>query len=406
MGRHITIGTAHTSPRLAYVAHVIFERILAAEVAWTDLDGPADLYYGGTPSPDRLTIPANGQLFETGLPTDFPTDQFTAELPDFRRVDALAWAFFHLVEARAYGEELAPSLPAGEDPALIEDLAFALSDELGWDRPVKAFDYEVTIDVDHPWKHQHKPFAVRWGGMLKALLGGRGAEVQERWRAVMGGQDPYDIDELIREMCPADQTRLFFLVDGQAPQDSHYDLRMPAYAQRVAEFQAAGFSCGLHPSFLTYNQPQLLAEEKKLLESVVGEVIHSRQHYLRYALPGTFRSLLDLGIRYEYSTALNQHPGARTRIMRPYPWFDLERNVQTELEIVPAQVMDRTLQQYLGLSPEAAWPVVRRWIDRVRSVNGKFVVILHNETFSESGEWQGWRSLITQLLAELERDEG
>lgn len=402
MDRTVRIATPHESPRLHYVCQVIFELILEGHYQLVGPDEAADLSYGSKTPAAPFALVSDGQLFAQGIPNSLPATHFSSVLPHWQSDDVLSWAFFQLVQADAYlASEQSPEL-SGPEEALVEDLAFVLGDLLGWPRPNARFDFEITIDVDRPWKHRYKPLAVRWGGMLKDLLKGNGAGFRERWRAVVGKQDPFDIDDLILELCPRERTTFFFLVDGDQPQDSRYDLRMPAYRQRVQAISKAGFRCGLHPSYGTDERPAYMASQYALLQAVIGPLTHSRQHYLKYRLPENFRHLYELGIRFEYSTARNARPGAATRILRPYPWFDLEKDVVTDLTLVPAVVMDRTLQQYLGLSPDQAWPRLQAWIARVRRVNGTFVVILHNETFSESGEWIGWRPLIKNMIAELE----
>jgi hypothetical protein len=263
------------------------------------------------------------------------------------------------------------------------------------------FEYEITIDVDHPWKYKHKPILVQLGGMLKALM--RGGDFRERWNTLLGTPDPFDVLPVVRSMCPADKTRVFFLVGGSHANDSRFDLGMKPYRQLVKIWQQAGYELGVHPSYESCLDPGKTRAEKESLEAVVGPVEISRQHYLRYRLPDTFQALASLGIRREYSLCLSSKPGAATGVALPYRWFDLVRNRETGMTMVPAMVMDRALQQGMGCNPDAAGEVIAEWIGKVRSVSGRFVLILHNETFSESGEWKGWTKVIRQSVELLQR---
>ena len=87
----------------------------------------------------------------------------------------------------------------------------------------------------------------------------------------------------------------------------------------------------------------------------------------------------------------------------PYRWFDLERNTATSLVLVPAMVMDRSLLKYQGLQPSQAQTAIAKAISQIKAVGGKFVIILHNETFSESGEWKGWLSVIRKTVELLQQ---
>ena len=64
-------------------------------------------------------------------------------------------------------------------------------------------------------------------------------------------------------------------------------------------------------------------------------------------------------------------------------------------------VMDRTLEMYQGLSAQEALGSIKKAIAQTRAVGGKFVIILHNETFSDVGEWWGWQNVIRQMLKHL-----
>lgn len=266
----------------------------------------------------------------------------------------------------------------------------------------RSFDFEITIDVDQPWKYLHKPWHVRWGGLIKSLMDPMG-DARLRWK-VMQGQlpDPFEVLELVREMCPAQKTKVFFLVGGRHPNDSRFDIKMKPYQRLVQAWQAAGFEIGVHPSYLTATDAEQMRCEKEGLEAVIGPIHISRQHYLRYKTPETFRQLIDLGIQRDYTLCRSTLPGPPTGVALPYRWFDLQRNTATDLVLVPAMVMDRSLQLYQGMQPYEAQKAIRKAILQTKAVGGKFVVILHNETFSEAGEWKGWRAVIQDMIQHLQ----
>ena len=389
------------SPRLNYICDVLFRIILGGGFKWTDAEN-ADLIYGSQALPGKLRIPSSGLLQAPDIDPHCWMESVSLPFPALDTRDFFAWAFFMLVEYPLYtsGE----SIPPTPREAQLEDLAAALASQLGLSFPESEFSYEVTIDVDHPWKHRFKPLHVRWGGFLRSLLRRDWESVQERWCALFKRKDPFDIDEEIQAGCPPDKTTLFFLVGGNHPRDSRFSLRLPAYSNKVRAYQQAGFHIGLHPSYLSSEREGILHQELKMLEQVTGKVTRSRQHYLRYRLPDTFQKLEAAGIEREYSTCFNAHLGPKTRISRPYPWFDLAANRVTDLEIVPAMVMDRTLLSYLKLGPAAALKQIFSQIDAVKNRGGHFVIILHNETFSDSGEWKGWSKILKQLMEHLRHD--
>ena len=91
--------------------------------------------------------------------------------------------------------------------------------------------------------------------------------------------------------------------------------------------------------------------------------------------------------------------GFRAGICTPFLWFDLEENKSTDLKIIPFQVMDGTLNQYLKLKPKEALNLIESIKKEVKSVNGLFVTLWHNESLSEIREWKGWRTVYEQMIS-------
>ena len=125
------------------------------------------------------------------------------------------------------------------------------------------------------------------------------------------------------------------------------------------------------------------------------------KHFLKYKPGETFRQLAAIGIAREYSVCPKTTSGFPTGMAIPYPWFDLEKKKESNLWIHPAQVMDRALQRYEKLTPEEAEREILRMIEAVKAVNGNFILILHNETFSENGDWLGWKPVCHRVIEKL-----
>lgn len=415
--RQLVIVAEADSPRLRHALDFLLGDLLSVPYVLREQipaqPDPREQYllYQRQATADYPKIHCTGLTFETGLRTGLP--DFDAKTGDFWCGHDLPGELFACLSLyRLYLQPPDPvhgrhTLP---DPALHADLydkievfRTQLADLLECEIPFRhRFSYEVTIDVDHPWKYRHKPFHVRWGGLLKDLLQLRFGDFRERLSTLLGGPDPYDTFDDILNICPRAHTRFFFLVDGNEIYDSRYDLRMPPYRQLAQRIQKAGFGLGLHPSYATWRDLMRIQSEKQLLEDVVGPVTYTRQHYLRYNVPETFRLLIEAGFDYEYSLAPIETTGPVNGLLHAFSWYDLEREETTTLKLVPGTAMDRGLQRYQGLGPEAGWERIRAEIARARRVQGHFVIILHNETFSDRGEWKGWRKVLEQMLNDLE----
>lgn len=115
-------------------------------------------------------------------------------------------------------------------------------------------------------------------------------------------------------------------------------------------------------------------------------------------MPETYRNLLHLGIREEYSMGYADQIGFRASIAHPFNFFDLESNKSTDLIVYPFQVMDVTLRDYLKMNPDQAIEKIGSIITQIKTVGGTFSILWHNESLSEWKEWTGWSSVFTQML--------
>jgi hypothetical protein len=158
-------------------------------------------------------------------------------------------------------------------------------------------------------------------------------------------------------------------------------------------------SAAIHPSYRSAGKPAILQKEIRTLSSITGtEILVSRQHYLKFNLPESYRQYLEAGIMKEYSMGFASHCGFRAGTSKPFHFYDLEREAETALMVTPFQVMDRSLKDYMKLSPISALEKIRKLVDEVRSVKGTFVSIWHNDAFNDQGEWEGWKIVFLEML--------
>ncbi len=142
-----------------------------------------------------------------------------------------------------------------------------------------------------------------------------------------------------------------------------------------------------------------LKQEINLLKGIQKkEVYNSRQHYLRFTIPNTYRSLIEAGIRHEYSLGYAETIGFRAGTSFPFQWFDLERNEVTALQIHPFCIMDVSLKNYLNLSSQEAIKTIQTMLDEIQKVNGHFISIWHNESLSNYLDWKGWSEVYESIF--------
>jgi hypothetical protein len=262
------------------------------------------------------------------------------------------------------------------------------------------FTFLPTSDIDLPFAILHRNVLRKVGADLRASLKRNGDS--ELRRAVLSGElkDPYDtFDEMgkihnVRGLRPM----LFFLTSGYGRYDKSISPQNKTFRELVARTMQFGHPA-IHPSYRSSGKLAILKKEIRTLAAIAGTGIHeSRQHYLRFSLPQSYRQYLEAGIRQEYSMGFASHCGFRAGTSRPFHFYDLENEVETPLKVIPFQVMDRTLKDYMQLSTDAALEKIRKLVDTVRGVRGTLVTIWHNDAFSDQGEWQGWKQVYLDML--------
>ncbi|MCB0644002.1 MAG: polysaccharide deacetylase family protein, partial [Phaeodactylibacter sp.] len=252
-----------------------------------------------------------------------------------------------------------------------------------------------TIDIDAAWAYRHKGLFRLFLGSISDLLRGRRLEFRKRLEVVFSKKpDPFDNYDLLNQIHTASPAslRYFFLLGNYGRYDKNHSPQHPAFQALIRRI-AAEHPIGIHPSYRSNEDPACLPAEIQILEAISGQTIqHSRQHFLKLHLPETYRRLLAQGIRYDYSMGFADTPGFRAGLAVPFYWYDLECEQTTELQVIPFQVMDGTLRQYMSLDQEAAAEKCRTLLREVREVAGTFSIIWHNSSLSDWNEWSKWRS--------------
>ncbi len=149
-------------------------------------------------------------------------------------------------------------------------------------------------------------------------------------------------------------------------------------------------SIGLHPSWQDGNKLELLKKEKETLETIsMKEINKSRQHYLRFNLPATYRILSEAGIENDYSMGYAGSNGFRASVTNSFFWYDLEKEQQASLKIHPFCYMDSTAIYQQKHLPEMAFNEMKYYYNICKQVNGTFISIMHNHLLGDDKkEWK------------------
>jgi hypothetical protein len=275
---------------------------------------------------------------------------------------------------------------------------------LTWNRP--SYRFVSTVDIDNSFAYRGKGWFRVAGGLAQDVLRGRVQNARHRLRVLLQQeQDPYDTflyQYQIQEEVGFES--IYFLLFAQF---GRFDRNLPMHStllRKSIKFIADFTRVGLHPSYGSHASPKVLAKELSGLSEVLNrDIDRSRQHFLKFTMPHTFRQLIQLGIHADYSMGYPNQPGFRAGICHPFPFYDLENEAETLLRIHPLIFLETTFIDHLGMGAEEAWPTMKALIDQVKQHGGECVTVWHNRTFSEAEPaWAGWNQLyrtMTQYAA-------
>lgn len=278
-------------------------------------------------------------------------------------------------------------------PDLYIDTALALSLNM------QGFQLIPTFDIDNTFAYKCKGGQRKFLSVCKDVLSFNFKRISERKRVNNGSKDPYDTFDQISEIAQNhDGTRMFWLVESNGDKDRNLDIHIPEH-QALIRQMSINTEIGLHPSFDSFQNSSKLNKEKSILENILDKKVNAtRQHFLRFRLPISFRLLIEAGIEHEYSMGFAEHVGFRCGTARSHSWFDVSANEVTSLQIHPLVYMDGTLNEYMHLQPEESKNKISQLREEVRTYGGDFVFIWHNETIGEYGKWKGWSTVLQHTL--------
>jgi len=427
----VKIFATGNQPRLRYVADLILNEILG--LSWelvTDrrkLGKFPVINYSDEMIPNSFRIDPVPLLFETGIrpqeivisdwkgvpvffqsavDSDLPFDVFAATFymvsryeeylkfePDdngrFRSSGSLALknGFLGIPVVDIWAKELAKALVRK-----FQNLTFKRNE----------YNALITFDIDEPFAFLGKNLIGNIGGFLHDITS-KSNNAGHRLGCLTGGEkDPYEVFDYMIGSADHNktETKFFFPVGNPSGFDRNPSWKNDKYRNLICRI-ADKFDVGLHPSFKAATNLSIVSTEVQRLKAIIKKECRiSRFHYLKIAMPLSYRNLSDAGIKEDYSMGFNDEPGFRAGIARPYRFYDVADDKMTDLYIFPFQVMDVTLRDYKKLKPDEAKESVSNMIQQTKKSGGLFVSIWHNTSLLETPECKAWREVFEFTLKE------
>jgi hypothetical protein len=172
----------------------------------------------------------------------------------------------------------------------------------------------------------------------------------------------------------------------------YYDLFDPKLQAVIRELDRQGWEVGLHGSFNSFKDIELLRKEKSDLEGILGHaVLGIRQHYLNLD-QHTWTRQAEAGFLYDASFGFTRDIGFKDNKFHPFKPI-LDRN----FFVMPLALMDGCVMRKRDPLSEAI-----NVINLADEKGACLVLNWHQERFNEK-EFPGWMDIYLHLIKECRR---
>lgn len=169
----------------------------------------------------------------------------------------------------------------------------------------------------------------------------------------------------------------------------YYDIHNKRVVDIIKKLDADGCEIGVHGSYLSFQNIDLLKKEKQVLEQIVDHPIQGiRQHFLNLD-EKTWRLQEQAGFDYDASFGFTRNVGFRDN---KYSAFYAEQ--LDDFVVVPLAIMD-----YCLMAKKDPWQQALNVIDEAQRNNGCLVLNWHQRLFNER-EFPGYTEMYERLIKE------
>ena len=269
------------------------------------------------------------------------------------------------------------------------------------------FVFLPTYDIDIAWSFKHKGWWRSLGGSIQYLVAWNWKQFRERIKVLKGKQkDPFDTYGWLHHLHQQYNLKpyyFFLLAEKTSRYDKNISPRQKALQDLIND-HLIRYPIAIHPSWRSGDDFSLLKKEIGTLQDISGnKVVSSRQHYIRFTLPGTFRRLIEHGIQFDFSMGYGSINGFRASVASPFYWYDLESEKRTELMLFPFCFMDANSFYEQKYSAQQALEEMLGYYQTVKLLNSTFIMIWHNHFLGTDPLYAGWKEIYEQFIGETSR---
>ena len=431
MAEDLLIYTPEITIRLRYVAQQFFSRILGLKFTLTT-DRSAFLAYSGPKLAYAkqslgvgLWMKSHDLLFDGGI-EDYPIGVVEwSGIPCFFQTaehkpiacDLLAASFYLLTRYEEYLPHVSDEhgrFPAAQSlgarhgfltlPVVdlwAQRLLGLLTEQFGDLKAQKnVYHYCSMLNVSASHEFLYRGFLRQISGVLMDILGFKLRRLGYRALVGMGmKRDPYDLyEEVLKAHKKLGQVpKVFFQLAQYGPFDknvSPYNRHFQHLIKSVGDYA----QIALAASYASFDDPELLLEEKKVLSDIVHRPIDScKTRYNRLNIPLTYRDMVDAGFTQDYSMGYTHDLGFRAGTCTPFYFYDLYLEMQQPIMVYPFAVQDYALLKEKSVAD--ALRKMQAMYDQVHQLGGWMGVIFSMELLGSPQKYDWKKLYVAQLKA-------
>lgn len=169
-----------------------------------------------------------------------------------------------------------------------------------------------------------------------------------------------------------------------------YDLRSERVSKMIKELDQGGWEIGLHGSYRSYNDQELLQKEKDTLEQVLGHRITGvRQHYLNLS-DHTWHYQQAAGFNYDSSLGFTNRIGYKDDRVKPFA------PLGSDFYVFPLAIMDSCYNEDINRDSN-----LEKVISLTIENDGILVINWHSNSWHPV-EYPGYKKLYINLVKRLQ----
>jgi hypothetical protein len=194
----------------------------------------------------------------------------------------------------------------------------------------------------------------------------------------------------------------FIMINGRGNIDGNYEISDEYFLELLSEINKRGHIIGIHPSYETFDNFQLLFYQYDKLKKILNKLeitsteLGGRQHFLRWRNPETWQIWEDCGLKYDSSLGSEYFMGFRCGTCYEFPVFNLLNSKALRLIEYPLLVMD--ICAFKTKSKQIREDAILDISKICRYYNGNMTFLFHNNYAVTKIQKASYEHLISKLI--------